>query len=163
MLNRTLIPEWKHEAESTRKILERVPFDKAEWKPHEKSYTLARMAGHVAEIMQWTTATLTTDGLNFAKGEYKPFFPATKEELLERFEKHYQEALSQLEAASDETLTGSWTLQSGDHVIFTLPRIATLRSFVMNHLIHHRGQLSVYLRLLDVPVPGMYGPSADER
>lgn len=163
MLNQALIPEFKHEATSTRKILERVPFDKADWKPHEKSYTLARLAGHVAEILQWATATLTTDGLDFAKGQYKPFFPASKEDVLTLFEKNYEEALSHLEKATDETLRGNWTLQHGDHVIFTLPRIATMRSFVMNHLIHHRGQLSVYLRMLDVPVPGMYGPSADER
>ncbi|NTS41533.1 DinB family protein [Flavisolibacter sp. BT320] len=163
MLNQALIPEFKHEAASTRKILERVPFDNPDWKPHEKSYTLARMAGHVAEIMQWTAATINSEGLDFAKGEYKPFFPTSKEELLERFDAHYQEALSLLENVSDENLKSNWTLQHGDHVIFTLPKIATLRSFVMNHLIHHRGQLSVYLRLLDVPVPGMYGPSADEK
>lgn len=163
MLNQALIPEFKHEAASTRKILERVPFENPDWKPHEKSYTMARMAGHVAEIMQWTAATINTEGLDFAKSGYKPFIPVSKEELLERFDAHCQEALSLLENVSDETLKGTWTLQHGEHVIFTLPRIATLRSFVMNHLIHHRGQLSVYLRLLNVPVPGMYGPSADER
>ena len=163
MLNQALIPEFKYEAASTRKMLEKVPFEKADWKPHEKSYTLARMAGHVAEILQWMTATLTTNELDFAKGEYKPFFPTSKDELLNLFDNVYQDALSNLEQATDETLKGSWTLKRGDHVIFTLPRIAALRSFVMNHLIHHRGQLSVYLRLLDVPVPGMYGPSADEK
>lgn len=163
MLNQAILPEFKHEAASTRKILERVPFEKADWKPHEKSYTLARMAGHVAEILQWATAAVTTDGLDFARGGYAPFFPATGDELLNRFETNYQAALRHLEQATDETLMGEWTLQHGETVIFTLPRMATLRSFVMNHLIHHRGQLSVYLRLLDVPVPGMYGPSADER
>ena len=163
MLNQALIPEFKYEAESTRKRLERVPFDKADWKPHEKSYTLGRLATHVAEIPHWMTVTLTSDELDFAKGEYKTFTPSSKEELMGIFEKSYAEALKNLENAGDETLLGPWTLKNGEYVIFTMPRIATLRSFVMNHFIHHRGQLSIYLRLLDVPVPGMYGPSADEK
>ncbi|HEV7331115.1 MAG TPA: DinB family protein [Flavisolibacter sp.] len=162
MLNQALIPEFKYEAVSTRKMLERVPFDKADWKPHQKSFTLARLATHVAEIPHWMTVTLTTEELDFAKGDYQRFTPASKDELMMFFEKSYQEALKNLEAASDETLNGNWTLLNGDHVIFTMTRISTLRSFVMNHFIHHRGQLSVYLRLLDVPVPGMYGPSADD-
>lgn len=162
MLNQSLIPEFKHEAASTRKMLERVPFEKADWKPHQKSFSLGRLATHVAEIPHWMTVTLTTNELDFAKGEYKAFTPASKEELMEIFESSYQEALSSLEGATDAAMMEKWSLKNGDHVIFTMPRIATLRSFVMNHLIHHRAQLSVYLRLLDVPVPGMYGPSADE-
>ena len=163
MLNQALIPELKHEASSTRKILESVPDGKFDWKPHEKSMTLGRLASHVAEIPDWMTATLTTDELDFAKSNYKPTSPASKEELLGKFEQSYAKALESLQAATDETLRGNWTLRNADHVIFTMPRIATLRSFVMNHLIHHRGQLTVYLRLLDLPVPGMYGPSADEK
>ena len=163
MLNQAFIPELKHEAASTRKLLERVPTDKFDWKPHEKSMTLGRLASHIAEIPDWMTATLTTEELDFAKGGYKPTVPATKEELLEKFEQSYTKALETLTSATDETLRGLWTLKNGDHVIFTMPRIATLRSFVMNHFIHHRGQLTVYLRLLNIPVPGMYGPSADEK
>ena len=163
MLNQALIPELKHEASSTKRLLERVPIEKFDWKPHEKSMTLGRLASHVAEIPDWMTATLTTDELNFAISGYKPSIPISKEELMEKFEKSYTKALETLQLASDETLKGNWTLRNGDHIIFTMPRIATLRSFVMNHFIHHRGQLTVYLRLLDIPVPGMYGPSADEK
>src|SRR5688572_10879736 len=161
MLNQALIPELKYEASSTKRLLERVPAEKFDWKPHEKSMTLGRLASHVAEIPDWMTVALTTDELDFAKGGYKPTIPTTKEELMEKFEKSYSKALETLQAADDETLKGNWTLKNGDHTIFTLPRVATLRSFVLNHLIHHRGQLTVYLRLLGIPVPGMYGPTAD--
>ena len=163
MLNQSLIPEFQHEASSTRKILERVPDGKLDWKPHDKSMTLGRLASHIAEIPDWMTVTLTTDELDFAKGDYKFTAPANTAELIAKFQDSCHKALEQLKAATDETLMGPWTLRNGDHVIFTMPRIATLRSFVMNHFIHHRGQLSVYLRLLDVPVPGMYGPTADEQ
>lgn len=162
MLNQSLIPEFKHEAASTRKMLEQVPSGKWDWKPHEKSMTLGRLAAHVANIPDYMTVTLTTDELDFAKGDYKPPVATSTEDLVQVFESCYEKALQTLENTSDEALLQNWTLKYGGHTIFTMPRVASLRSFVLNHLIHHRGQLSVYLRLLNVPVPGMYGPSADE-
>jgi uncharacterized damage-inducible protein DinB len=162
MMNQALVSELKHEAASTRKMLERVPTDKWDWKPHDRSMSLGRLASHVATIPDYMTVTLTNDELDFAKGTYRPAVPTSTETLLDVFDESYEKALQTLESAGDETLRGMWSLKNGGHTIFTLPRIAALRSFVMNHLIHHRGQLSVYLRLLDVPVPGMYGPSADD-
>lgn len=162
MLSQSLIPELQHETASTRKMLERVPFDQWDWKPHDKTMTLGRLASHIATLPEWMTVTINTDELNFAKGDYKPPVPDSKEILLQIFEETSSKALQTLQGASDENLMGQWSLKNGDHTIFTLPRIATLRSFVMNHIIHHRGQLSVYLRLLGISVPGMYGPSADQ-
>lgn len=163
MLNTPLIGEFKHEASSTKRMLERVPAEKFDWKPHEKSMTLGRLAAHVAEIPGLMTAALTTEELDFAKGQYPRITPTTLEELMQKYQQTYDKAIETLTAASDESLLQSWTLRRGDHVIFTNPRIAAIRSLVMNHFIHHRGQLSVYLRLLNVPLPGIYGPSADEQ
>jgi uncharacterized damage-inducible protein DinB len=154
--------ELQHEAASTRKMLERVPQDKFGWKPHEKSMSLGHLASHVAEILGWLTVTLTTDEMDFATSNYKPFTPGTTGELVEFYEQKLKEGTEALAATSNEELMKHWKLRSGEHLIFDLPRIAVVRSFVFSHLIHHRGQLSVYLRLLDVPIPGMYGPSADE-
>ena len=162
MLNQSIIPEFTHEATSTRRMLEKVPHEKADWKPHGKSMSLAKLAAHVANIPAWMSIILTSDEFDFAKAGYKEDAAASEEELLTVFDRKYRQALQDLQAASDETLRGNWTFRSGDHIIFTLPRIAAIRTLAMNHLLHHRGQLSVYLRLLDVPVPGMYGPSADE-
>ncbi|WP_121357083.1 DinB family protein [Flavisolibacter nicotianae] len=162
MLNQSLIPEFQQETASTKKMLGKVPDGKFDWKPHGKSMSLGKLASHIANIPNWMTLVLTTDEFDFAKGGYKEENAASQQELASTFESNYQKALQTLQNASDETLRGSWTLRGGDHVFFTLPRIAAVRTLAMNHLLHHRGQLSVYLRLLDVPVPGMYGPSADE-
>ena len=157
----SLIPEYEMELKNTRKMLERVPMEKADWKPHEKSMSLGRLAVHVAEIPGWMTVTITTDELDFAKG-YTPNKAASNEELLKLFDDNAAKALDELKKASDETFLGNWTMRNGDHLYFTMPKVVVARGFAMNHLYHHRAQLSVYLRLLDVPVPGMYGPSADE-
>ncbi|MBD0332907.1 MAG: hypothetical protein ICV66_09635 [Chitinophagaceae bacterium] len=162
MLNQALIAEINHEASSTRKMLERVPQEKFDWKPHEKSMSLGRLATHVAELPNWMTRTLTTEEFDFSKHQYKPNIAESQEHLLQIFDTNLQKALQILENTSDDSLRAPWTLRNGERVFFTLPRIATLRSMSLNHLIHHRGQLSVYLRLLNVPIPGMYGPSADE-
>lgn len=162
MRNQALINEVTYEGSSTRKLLERVPQDKFDWKPHEKSMPLGRLAAHVAEIPGYLAAVLTTDELDFSKRTHKPAVATSSENLLEIFNQNYNAAIAALKATSDEALAENWTLRSGDHVFFTLPRIAALRTLGISHLIHHRGQLSVYLRLLDVPIPGMYGPSADE-
>lgn len=162
MLNQPLIGEFTHEASQTKKLLEKVPADKFDWKPHGRSMSLGRLASHVANTPNWMKIALTTDEFDFSKGTYKEDKAETEQELLDIFQNKYEGALKALQNASDETLKQTWTFRSGEHVIFSLPRIAAIRTLAMNHWIHHRGQLSVYLRLLDIPIPGMYGPSADE-
>ena len=157
-----LIAELENEAKVTRKILERVPADKFDWKPHEKSMTMSRLATHVAEMHGWTNSTVEQPELDFAKMDYKPFEPRTTEDLVEHFEKCFSGAIDSLKKASDEIWSEPWSLKNGETVYFTMPKIVVMRSMVLNHIVHHRGQLSVYLRLNDIPVPAMYGPSADE-
>jgi uncharacterized damage-inducible protein DinB len=157
----SLLPEFDMEMANTRRALERVPMDKADWKPHPKSMALGRLAIHLAELPGWAHVTVNTDELNFADG-YNPAKAETTEELLALFDKNVAQAREALAGASDETWHKPWTLRNGDHKIFTMPKIAVHRGFTMNHVIHHRGQLTVYLRLNDVPVPSIYGPSADE-
>ena len=151
------------ESANTCKMLERVPTDKNDWKPHPKSMTLGRLASHVAEIAGWVSYTLDSDVLDFAKFDYKPVTNASTEELLAIMDKNVAMAMASLEKSTDEDYDKMWTMRNGDHVHFSLPKKVVLRSFAYSHLVHHRGQLSLYLRLLDVPVPGMYGPTADEK
>jgi uncharacterized damage-inducible protein DinB len=162
MLNQSFIAEIKHEATSTRRILERVPEGKFDWKPHEKSMTLGRLASHVAELPGFLNSILTMDDFDFAKGHYKPSHPQTPEELMNVFQEKLDEVVETMQNTSDEKMRAHFTLRSGDHVIASIPRMIAVRSMGLNHLIHHRGQIAVYLRLLDIPVPGLYGPSADE-
>ncbi len=157
-----LAAELKQEAATTRRLLERVPEDKFSWKPHEKSMTLGRLAGHVAELPSLLGPVLGADELDFAAGEYKPFNATSVAEILERFDKNIADGVEGLKGMEDSRAFDKWRLRSGDHVIADLPRAAIVRGLVLNHFIHHRGQLSVYLRLLDVPLPSIYGPSADE-
>lgn len=161
-LGEALHAEMEQEAATTRKVLERIPADKFGWKPHEKSMGMGQLASHIAEMFSWTGPTLNQPELDFSKFDYKPFEPATSEELLEYFDKNISEALDVLKNTSDETFFEPWTMRNGEQVYFTMPKAVTMRSFVMNHIVHHRGQLSVYLRLNDIPVPAIYGPSADE-
>lgn len=162
MLSQSFIPEIKHEAGSTKRMLERVPADKFDWKPHPKSMSLGRLAAHVAELPGFLNSILTMDEFDFTKGHYKPEAPQTPEELLSVFQQKIDQVIQTLEATSDEHMQANFTLRSGDHVIASLPRKIAVRSMALNHIIHHRGQVAVYLRLLDIPVPGLYGPSADE-
>lgn len=157
-----LIAELEHEGATTRKVLERIPPETFDWKPHEKSMTMGRLASHCAEMFGWTKETLKQDVLDFANSDYKPFEPKSTDELLAFFDEHIAVAKRILGETPDETFFTEWTMRNGDQVYFTLPKVAVMRSFVMNHIIHHRGQLSVYLRLNDIPVPSIYGPSADE-
>jgi uncharacterized damage-inducible protein DinB len=161
-IGKLLAGELQHEAISTRKLLERVPQDKLAWKPHEKSMTLARLAQHVAEIPEWTKATILSDELDFAKTPYTPPEITSTKQITDIFDKSFKESIEILEKTSDEEFMKNWTLKNGEQVYFTMPKAGVMRGFVMSHLIHHRGQLSVYLRLLDVPIPSIYGPSADE-
>jgi uncharacterized damage-inducible protein DinB len=161
-IKRALLNELKHESASTRKMLERVNYEKGTWKPHEKSNTLEGLAKHVANIPAWVKRITDADEFNFAGG-FTPAPPVTNtEELLALHDSKVKEATESLEKISEEDLSKPFSLKNGEHVISTLPKAALMRSFAFNHLVHHRGQLSVYLRLLDIPVPGMYGPSADD-
>jgi len=162
MLNQALINELQLEAANTRKMLEVVPADKFDWKPHEKSMTLRRLAVHVAELANWPEVIVNRDELDLANMDYKPSPITTTEELLDLHEKSVERSVAVLREADDAKLMESWTLRKGDHVMFQLPKVAVLRGMCYNHTYHHRGQLSVFLRLLDVKVPGMYGPSADD-
>ena len=161
-ISSSLIGEMEHEAATARKCLERIPAEKFSWKPHEKSMTFGALSVHVAEMFGWTPVTMQQPELDFAKFDYKPFEPATTQDLVEYLDKNVAEAIEVLRNSSDETFMENWTMRNGENVYFTMPKVVTMRSFVMNHIIHHRGQLSVYLRLNDIPVPSIYGPSADE-
>lgn len=161
-LNESLIAELQMEAANTRKMIERVPDKSFDWKPHDKSMTLGRLAYHVCENPQWVSVTVDKDEIDFAANDYVPKEAKTTEELLKVFDDSLAEAVKCLKNASDEKLSGNWTMRNGEQVYFTMPKLAVLRSFVLNHIIHHRGQLSVYLRMLDVPLPQIYGPTADE-
>ena len=164
-LGMAMLPEFDHEMMNTRKTLERVPEEKFAWKPHEKSMPMGNLATHLATIPSWVAFTLDRDSLDVAPPDEPPMQnpPANSvKELLERFDKNVAEARGVIAEAKDEHLLKPWSLLAGGKTIFTLPRIAVLRGFVLNHAIHHRAQLGVYLRLNDIPVPAIYGPSADE-
>lgn len=159
-LSETLAAELRQEALATRKMLERVPQDAFDWKPHEKSSALGRLAGHVAELPGMVVPILTTDEMDFAG--HASFAPSSVAELVEKFDKSVADALKALKDQPDEHLSKTWRMLSSGKVFFELPRGAFIRTVMLNHLIHHRGQLSVYLRLRDVPLPSVYGPTADE-
>jgi uncharacterized damage-inducible protein DinB len=156
-----LLPEFDQEMANTRKLLELVPEDKLDYKPHERSMTLGRLSGHTAEMAGWGTTVLTTESLELSGGQ-KPFSPKSRQELLATFDKGVADARAAIAAATDEDLAKIWTLSFAGKTVFSLPRSAVLRSMMMSHIIHHRAQLGVYLRLNEVEIPGMYGPSADE-
>ncbi|MFZ0335566.1 MAG: DinB family protein [Candidatus Acidiferrales bacterium] len=164
-----ILPEFDREIAVTRRVLERVPEGKPEFKPHEKSMAMDRLAGHVAELPGWAKETILQDSVHMnPPGNPPPAQSAalkmiSRTQLLEEFDKRAAAGRAAIAGASDEELMKPWSLIAGGKPVFTLPKIAVLRGFVMNHLIHHRGQLSVYLRLNDVPVPSIYGPSADEQ
>jgi uncharacterized damage-inducible protein DinB len=165
-INQTLLPEFDMEMAKTRKTLERVPEDKFGWKPHLKSMTMGRLTGHLAEIPMWASITINQSDFDVAPpGAPQPqaYTAKSTQEALDIFDKNVASARAAIEGASDERLMESWSLLHGGVPALTMPKIAVLRGFVMNHTIHHRAQLGVYLRLNDVPVPSIYGPSADEQ
>lgn len=164
-LSAALLPEFDHEMANTRKTLERVPDDKFDWKPHEKSGTMGWLAGHLATIPHWTPMILGQEQFDVnPPGGAPPQPPQIRNnrELLDAFDRNVSAARVAIASAENADLMKNWSLLSGGRVIFTMPRVAVLRSFVMNHMVHHRGQLTVYLRLNNLPVPALYGPSADE-
>ena len=160
-----LAAEFDHEAAITRKLLARTPVAAAAWKPHEKSMGLGQLAAHLAEIPSWGGPTLQLTELDIAPVGGPPYVSPTFDSvdaLLALFDRNVAEAHPVLAGMSDADYALPWTLLMGGQALFTMPRIAVARTWVMNHIIHHRGQYSVYLRLQGVPVPGIYGPSADE-
>jgi uncharacterized damage-inducible protein DinB len=160
-INELLLREFDRELPGTRKTLERVPAEKWDWKPHEKSGSLGWIAGHVATLAGFTTVTIQTPHLEIAEAN----IPRVQKhaDLMNTFEKMSGEARAALTGVTDEQLQHIWTLKHNGNVIFSMPRIDVLRTMCFNHIIHHRGQLTMYLRQLNVPVPGLYGPSADEK
>ena len=157
----TLLPEFDEEMKNTRRMIECVPDDKFDYQPHPKSMTLGRLATHVAELPSWTVFTLDREVLELGP-DFKPALATSRAELLKLFDKSVAEAREKIVAATDEEWGKIWTFKYGGQTILSMPRSAVMRSSIMNHLIHHRAQLGVFLRLNDVAFPGMYGPSADE-
>jgi len=160
----SLLGEFDHEMAGTRKTLERLPEGKFDFKPHEKSPSMGWMAGHIAQMTTWGTMTCKTDSVDLAAPENQARgpVPTTAQQAVAAFDKNAAEFRAALAQTTDEQMLQPWTLSMGDKVIFTMPRVAVLRSFVFNHIIHHRAQLTVYLRMNGVSVPALYGPSADE-
>jgi uncharacterized damage-inducible protein DinB len=162
----SFVAELKHEAATTRKLLERVPDDRLTWKPHDKSWSFIQLASHVVSLLEWVQPTLDLEEM-VLPDEYKPWTAASSQELVRRFDANIAKAVERLTGFPDSEMMKPWKLkgpgaEGAEQVYFTLPRVAVIRSFVINHLIHHRGQLSIYLRLNDIPMPAIYGPSADE-
>lgn len=159
-ISASFLPEFDMEMATTRRLLERVPTEKAKWKPHEKSFSLGHLTQLVARMPGWNTMAMTTTELDLSGA---PAYTYEKtEDLVAEFDRLVKEARAALEKATDADFMVPWSLKSGDRVFLTLPRVAIVRQNI-NHLIHHRGQLSVYLRMVDVPLPSIYGPTADER
>ena len=157
-----LLPEFDHEMATTRKLLERVPDGHFDWKPHGKSFSLGQLAQHVATLPWWGQVTLQQTEFDVAANpQLAPV--ATRAALLDLFDRHSAATRQALNGKTDAELMAPWAFKNGAITVFSMPKVTVWRSFVMNHLVHHRGQLSVYLRLQDVPVPAMYGPSADEQ
>jgi uncharacterized damage-inducible protein DinB len=161
-MSQTLLPEFDNEMRLTRKALERVPDDKFDWKPHAKSMSMGKLAGHLAELPSFATAMIMTEGMDFDKGEYKPAVVGNQAEVLALFDKSVAEAREAIVGATDDHLRQPWKIIYQQKPLFDAPRAVGLRGMMMNHLVHHRGQLTVYLRLNDILVPAIYGPSADE-
>lgn len=157
-----VLAEFDHEAATTRRLLERVPEDKWDWKPHEKSFTLKQLTQHMAEMPGWMGPTVQQDDLDLGGDQPPRAEIRTREDLLALYDQNVATFREIAPQATDEAMKKPWRLRNGEKVFFEVPRAAAIRTFILNHFIHHRGQLSVYLRLLDVPIPSIYGPSADE-
>jgi uncharacterized damage-inducible protein DinB len=162
-LAETFLMELAHEAAGARKALERVPEDKFDWQPHEKSMTAGRLAGHIAEIPGWLGEIVGKDEFFMNPSEFQPTLPKSREELLRIFDESVKSGTAALKGAPDAALMANWKMRTPEATIIDMPRAAVIRAWVLNHLVHHRGQLTVYLRLLGAPVPSLYGPSADEQ
>jgi uncharacterized damage-inducible protein DinB len=157
-----LLMELDREASTTRKVLERVPDDRLGWAPHPKSFTAGKLAWHLATLPGWVAESVGAEGLDVAAAPKRPPVPATTKEIVETFGANVDAAKKALARLDDAAAAGEWTLSMAGRVLMAMPRAAFVRNILLNHSYHHRGQLTVYLRLLDVPVPPVYGPTADE-
>ncbi len=157
-----MIQEYQHECATTRRLLERIPDDKLGWKPHAKSMSMGELASHIAEVNSWSGAVFDMDVFDL-EPDYKPFAAKSRQELLDFFDSAVKETVSKMTGQPNDKLMATWKMTSGGQTAFEMPRVAVVRTFLLSHGVHHRGQLSVYLRLNDIPVPSIYGPSADEQ
>jgi len=158
----SLAAEFQHEAQTTRKHLERLSDDTLGWRPHEKSFTTSELASHIVDCIRWAEPVFSGAELDIDPATYKEFQASSKTDLLKNFDEATAKCAAILSGVDDDALMQSWQLKVKGRSLFAKPRAAVLRDFILSHMIHHRGQLSVYLRLLNIPVPGSYGPSADE-
>ena len=161
-IGQSMLSEYDYEMANTRKALERVPDDKLSYKPDPKSMSMAELAGHIAEMVGFGAATMATESISIDHATIKPFIPASRAQLLAELDKNVGATRAALESASDQAMMMAWTLNIDGSPLFTMPRVAVIRTMIMNHIIHHRAQLTVYFRLNGIPVPSLYGPSADE-
>jgi len=157
------LADFELEVATTKRVLERVPPDQFSWKPHAKSRTLGELATHLADVLGMQIAVLTADELDLATSPPPDSAAGSREALLDAFDANLAGVRAAIAAVDESALTRDWTLRYGDHVVFTLPKLVAFRTLGLSHIAHHRGQLTVYLRLLDVPVPSVYGPTADEQ
>lgn len=155
------LKELEQESQTTRKMLSRIPDDKYDWKPHPKSMSIRQLSAHIAEIPHWITMILTTDELDLAKNEYRPPIVNNTKELMDFFEKSFADGRTELIPANENKLSEPWTLRSGSQIFSTTSKAEVIR-LALSQIIHHRAQMGVFLRLLDIPIPGSYGPGADE-
>jgi uncharacterized damage-inducible protein DinB len=160
-ISAALLPEFDRETGVTRRLLERVPDDQLTWKPHEKSMPLGRLAEHLSDVVGWVVVTIQDSGVEMG-GAPRDWTPTPRQEILARFDRNVAAARAALKDRTDAELMAPWTLSSDGKEVFSMPKAAVLRGFVFNHLVHHRGQLSVYLRMQNVAIPSIYGPSGDE-
>jgi len=156
-----LLKEIEQEAQTTRKFLSIIPADKFDWQPHPKSMSIMQLSNHIAELPAWVSMAITTDGLDFHSNPYEPNKARTAADLLEVFENSYADGRAHLETTTEAELEKPWVLRSGEMVLANMTKYETVRVAIAQ-TIHHRAQLGVYLRLLNIPIPGSYGPSADE-
>ena len=161
-ISETLLPQWDYETSQLRKTLVRVPVDKFNYKPHPKSWTMLELATHLTQLPVWAKMTVETNELDLSIPFERDPLAQTSEELIATLDKNLAAAHDAIASATDEQMRSMWTLKMGDHVIMSMPKIAVIRGMVLSHFIHHRGELCVYFRLNDIPVPALYGPSADE-
>ena len=158
-----VLQEFAHECAGTRKVLERLPEGELGWKPHAKSMTMGVLACHLAETPSWVEPIIKQDELDFKMSAFKPLDLKSVKEIVERFDANVTAAQKVMQGVADAKLMLPWTFKADGQQVFTMPRNAVLRSMILNHTVHHRGQLTVYLRIKDVPLPALYGPSADEQ
>lgn len=161
-IKKAILIELEREKENTKRVISRLVNDKFGYKPHEKSMTMGELASHIVELHNWVGFVLTKDTFDFHT-DYQPLKLTSVDELLQKLENDFEKNKAIVEQMNEEVVFENWTLKAGDHVIVSLPKTGALRFIVTNHLIHHRGQLTVYMRMLDIPLPGIYGPTADEQ